>query len=181
MEFEIVRAVPEDAPALAHIMERVTVGMANSEWFMDDDADYIAAHIGHIPLEKEDVGFILKAVTECQGKETIAGFFMVAFPGPIEKNLGNHIGMTYEELCGVAHMDSVVILPEFRGHGLQSKMVAKAEEILLTETDYRVWMCTVHPDNKYSLNNMLSHGYEVVAEALKYGGFRRFILKKEIV
>ena len=180
MEFQLIRAVPQDAKALACIMETVTTGMNNPEWFMDDDEDYITAHIGHTPLCKEDVGFIMKAVADVDGKEVLAGFFMVAFPGPVEKNLGNHIEMSTEELCGVAHMDSVVILPEFRGYGLQSKLVNKAEEILLKETDYRVCMCTVHPDNKYSLNNMLNHGYKVVAEALKYGGYRRFILKKEI-
>lgn len=181
MEFRLIRAAAQDVKALAHIMDTVTAGMNNPEWFMDDDAEYIAAHIGHVPLQSEDEGFIIKAVADIDGREVLAGFFMAAFPGPVEKNLGNHIGMSTEGLCTVAHMDSVVILPEFRGYGLQSKLVAKAEEILLKETPYRVWMCTVHPDNKYSLNNMLNRGYEVVAEALKYGGYRRYILKKEML
>ena len=77
-------------------------------------------------------------------------------------------------------MDSVVILSEFRGNGLQYKLIAKAEEVIARETDYRILMATVHPENKYSLKNVLAHGYEVAAEALKYGGYPRYIMKKEI-
>lgn len=179
MEFQLIRAVPQDVEELACIMEAVTAGMNNPEWFMDDDLEYIAEHIGHVPLRKEDQGFIIKAVTNVDGQEKIAGFFMVAFPGNIEKNLGHHIGLEGAELLKVAHMDSVVILPQFRGYGLQSKLILAVENVILEETDYHILMATVHPDNKYSLNNMLKHGYEVAAEALKYGGFRRYIIKKE--
>lgn len=180
MEFEIVRALPEDAEELAAIMRAGKAGMANPEWFIEDDAEYIREHIGHVPVSERDCGFTLKAVTQTDGKEVIAGFFIVAFPGMGEKNLGHHIAMDEEHLAKVAHMDSVVILPQYRGHRLQYRLIGKAEEILRKETDYTIWMATVHPDNKYSLENVQAHGYEVVAEALKYGGYRRYVLKKEI-
>lgn len=177
MKFEIKRAVLEDAEKLYDIMQQVADGMEHPEWFMRDDLPYIQAHIGHIPFQKQDAGFILKAVDETGNT---AGFFMVAFPGLTAKNLGHHLELDQKQLLTVAHMDSVVILPEFRGNGLQYKLIQKAEEVLKEETDYRIWMATVHPDNTYSLQNVLSLGYEVVAEALKYGGYRRYILKKEI-
>lgn len=180
MEFEIKRALPEDAEVLISIMEKVTAGLINREWFMDDDADYIRSHIGHVPVAGEDCGFVLKAVTRIDGKEVVAGFFMVDFPGTGERNLGHHIGLKEAGLAGVAHMDSVVILPQFRGHKLQFRLIEAAEDVLQRETDYTIWMATVHPDNKYSLNNVLAHGYEVVAEAIKYGGYRRYVLKKEL-
>ena len=180
MEFEIVRAVPEDVPRLAYIMESVAAGMNNPEWFIQDDLAYITEHVGHVPLQEEDQGFILKVVTKINGQDEIAGFFMVAFPGLSEKNLGLHIHLEETDLLRVAHMDSVVILPEFRGHGLQYKLIGKAEEIIATESGYSILMATVHPDNKYSLGNVQAQGYEIVAEALKYGGYRRYILKKEI-
>ena len=180
MEFEIKRAIPEDAEVLISIMEEVTAGLTNREWFIDDDADYIRAHIGNVPVAGEDCGFTLKAVTQKDDKEVIAGFFMVDFPGTGERNLGHHIGLEEARLNKVAHMDSVVILPQFRGHKLQFKLIGAAEEVLRRETDYTIWMATVHPDNKYSLSNVEAHGYEVVAEATKYGGFRRYVLKKEL-
>ncbi len=180
MEFKIVRAVPEDAVELDRIMQTVAAGMENPEWFMKDDLAYIKGHIGSVPLTLSDEGFILKAVITEEGKEQTAGFFMVAFLGAVEKNLGNHIALPKEKLERVAHMDSVVILPPFRGYGLQRRFLAEAERVIKTETDYTILMATIHPDNKYSLNNAKANGYEVVAEALKYGGFRRYIIKKEI-
>ena len=176
----MIRALPEDAEELNDIMQSVSAGMENPEWFLKDDLEYIREHIGSNPLTEKDSGFILKAVAKADGKDMIAGFFMVAFPGVAEKNLGNHIGLSIEQLQKVAHMDSVVILPAFRGHGLQRKLLAAAEEVICKETDYRILMATVHPDNKYSLNNVKERGFEVVAEALKYGGLRRYIVKKEI-
>ena len=181
MEFEIKRAFPEDADGLFFIMEEVTAGIANPEWFIDDDADYIRAHIGHIPLAGEDCGFTLKAVTQIDGREVIAGFFMVDFPGTGVRNLGHHIALSEEKLAKAAHMDSVVVLPQFRGHKLQYRLITAAEEVLRRETDYTIWMATVHPDNGYSLDNVRAHGYEVVAEAVKYGGYRRYVLMKELL
>lgn len=181
MEFEIKRALPEDVEHLVSIMEEVTKGLSNPSWFIDDDALYIKEHLGHIPVSKEDCGFILKAVCIQNGQEEIAGFFMVDFPGPGVRNLGHHISLTEEQLVKVAHMDSVVILPQYRGNKLQYRLMAAAEDILCRETDYTIWMATVHPDNKYSLGNAQAHGYEIVAEVIKYGGYPRYVLKKEKV
>ncbi len=180
MEFIIKRAFWEDLLELAAIMKIGKAGMTNPEWFMEDSKEYIRDHIGHGPVAAEDAGFTLKAVTMIEGKEVIAGFFMVAFPGIGEKNLGHHLNMAEEQLKLVAHMDSVVILPQFRGYKLQYRLMGAAEEVLRKETGYTIWMATVHPDNKYSLSNVQAHGYEVVAEAIKYGGCRRYVLKKEI-
>lgn len=180
MEFKIVRAIPQDAEKLSQIMDQVSAGMDHPEWFVKDDLSYIKEHIGHAPLRGNDLGFILKAVANIDEQEQIAGFFMVAFPGLSEKNLGHHIFLSEKELLKVAHMDSVVILPQYRGHGLQYQLIAEAEKVITKESGYRILMATVHPDNKYSLGNVLAQGYEVAAEALKYGGYRRYIMKKEI-
>ncbi len=179
MQFEIVRAVPEDVEMLSDIMEAVTAGMEKPEWFISDDLPYITEHIGSIPIEKKDLGFILKAVVRENGKEYIAGFFMVDFPGVTERNLGTYLNMTRNEQEQVAHMDSVVILPQYRGHGLQYKLMEAAEKIIREETDYRILLATVHPDNKYSLRNALAHGFTVAAEVTKCT-YRRYIMRKEI-
>lgn len=39
-------------------------------------------------------------------------------------------------------------------------------------------MCTVHPDNCYSRDNIVSQGYESVAVKEKYGGYVREIFLK---
>lgn len=180
MLFEVIRAVPEDVQVLAEIMELVASGMEHPEWFVQDNSAYIEAHIGNGSVASADKGFILKAVfRDGQGNTQIAGFFMVDFPGLTEKNLGHYIGLGQEDLLRVAHMDSVAILPEYRGYGLQLQFIRKAEEILQAETECRILMATVHPDNIYSLRNVKELGYEVAAEAVMYGGYRRYIMKKE--
>ncbi|MBQ8816512.1 MAG: GNAT family N-acetyltransferase [Lachnospiraceae bacterium] len=180
MQFKIVRAVPADVQELNHIMETVTAGMEKAEWFISDDMAYIKQHIGNVPLAKEDSGFILKAVVKEQDTERIAGFFMADFSGVTERNLGTYLQMPGTELELVAHMDSVVILPEYRGHGLQCRFIEAAEAIIERETDYRILLATVHPDNRYSLRNVVDKGYQVAAEIVKSGVYRRYILKKEI-
>lgn len=84
-----------------------------------------------------------------------------------------------EALHQVAHMDSVAILPEYRGMGLQYRMMQVAEKEL-KDAGYRYLMCTVHPKNRYSRENILRQSYRVVATKEKYGGYLRDILLKEI-
>lgn len=181
MQFEIVRALKEDVLELNNIMEVVTAGMEKAEWFISDDLSYIRGHIGNVPVAKEDSGFVLKAVTRENGSERIVGFFMVDFPGVTNRNLGTYLNMSETELGLVAHMDSVGILSEYRGHGLQYRCMEVAENIISHETDYRILLATVHPDNKHSLQNAIARGYEVAAEITKGGIYRRFIMRKEII
>lgn len=180
IQFEISRAVPADVQELNSIMEAVTAGMEKAEWFISDDLAYIEQHIGKEPLTAEDFGFILKAVVKEQENERIAGFFMVDFPGITERNLGTYLQIPTQQMGQVAHMDSVVILPQYRGNGLQHRFMQKAEEIIAKETDYRILLATVHPDNRYSLQNVKAMGYQVTAEVMKSGIYHRYILKKEL-
>ena len=173
IEFEIIRAVPEDLEELVHIMETVAAGMEKKEWFVSDDLPYIKAHLRDgITLEN---GFILKAVTE----KEIAGFFMVDFPGSTAHNLGNYLHMTGNQLMQVAHMDSVVILPKYRGHRLQYRLMEEAEQVIRKQTNYRILLATVHPDNIYSLQNAKARGFHVAAEVTAYQGLPRYIIRKD--
>ena len=107
----------------------------------------------------------------------IAGFFLIHIPGLTEKNLGRSLGLPAEELPAVAHMDSAAVLPAYRGNGLQARLLREAER-RLAGGPYSIWMSTVHPDNRYSLANMLAQGYQVAATMKKYGGLDRHILIK---
>ena len=50
-----------------------------------------------------------------------------------------------------------------------------------SKTGATIMMATASPDNLYSLNTFKALGYEVVKEKIKYGGYKRFILKKYVV
>ena len=75
-------------------------------------------------------------------------------------------------------IDSIMVTEDYRGHGLQLQILAELEE-RAKELGLNGLVATVHPDNKYSLDNFLKAGYHVLHEANLHGG-RRFVVMKEI-
>lgn len=171
MEFIIEKAALKDSEQMAAVIQEVWEKIERKEWFVADQAEYIY----HLLNENKGLGY--KAIYPDTGE--MAGVFLVFFPEKGEKNLGRDIGISDEELELVAHMDSVAILPKFRGKKLQYKLMQAAEEELKGR-GFRYLMCTVHPENNYSKNNILKQGYEVVMTKEKYGGYLRNILLKQL-
>ena len=58
----------------------------------------------------------------------VAGIFIATYPGRGNENLGYDIGLSDPELSLVAHMDTIVVHPLYRGQGLQQKLTALAEQ-----------------------------------------------------
>lgn len=166
MKFEIRRARSEDVSGIMRIMEEAKHNPQHPDWFVADDEKYIREHL-------DGDGF---AVVAEAADGDIAGFFVVKYPGQ-ENNLGTFLGYSPEQLERTAIMDSAAVAGRYRGHGLQRKMLEAAEKRI----DSRHWtylLCTVHPDNKYSLSNMQRCGYIKRTEVTCYGGRRRYVLEK---
>lgn len=161
----------EDLEAVASVMEQVKNGMTQADWFVADSPDYLRTH-----LDGTD-GFVIVAERSSVGRPE--AFFMVDFPGDSPKNLAADLGFSRNEWGLAAHMDSAAVLPGLRGRGLMSAMLVKAEEEL-SRRGFCHLLATVHPDNPYSLNNMLRNGYEIGATMEKYGGLKRHILYKRL-
>ena len=168
--FILREAGPGDLDGVMNVMEAAARLTRPKEWFVPDDADYVAAH-----LDMRQ-GFVQAAEAE-DGR--IAAFFMVHFPGLADNNLGRELGFSEQELLRCAHMDSAAVLPEYRGFGLQRRLCRMAEQ-RAGEKGFRHLLCTVHPDNRFSLQNMQQSGYEIRTTLLKYGGLPRHILLKEL-
>ena len=83
-----------------------------------------------------------------------------------EENLGYDIGMQGRQLYECAIMDTVVVLPEYRGMHLQYEMMQTAERKLHKE-GYRYLLCTVHPENKFSRENVKRQGYKKITDKRK--------------
>lgn len=151
------------------IMTAVSAQMEHPEYYVIDDRDYVARHIsqeGFTLLWSED--------------NTVAGFLIIHLPTPsAPSNLGHDLSFSPLQLQGVAHMESAAVLPQFRGHGIQKKLLSAAENSLRAQ-GFRYSLCTVHPDNLPSLQSLLSLGYQVSATKLKYGGKLRHIMQKEL-
>jgi len=171
MNFTIQRAEPADYKIFYNIIQDVWARMEHQEWFAADDEDYLFKTLqpGH--------GLGYKAVDQDTG--AVAGVFLAALPGLDESNLGYDIGLPKEALLKAAHMDSVAILPGCRGHRLQYRLMQQAESDLKA-MGIRFLLCTVHPDNRYSRDNVIKQGYEFVLQKRKYNGSIRDIFLKRL-
>lgn len=171
LKFIIRKADACEIETIVQIIQTVHSGMSKPEWFAADNADYTRSQL----LAGTSIAYIAIEKTSL----TPAGVFLAAFPGSSPENLGLDAGLSEEELPYVAHMDSAAVLPDFRGCHLQKLMMQTAEKDLHS-AGYRYLCCTVHPENRYSLNSVLSLGYQTVTTCEKYGGYLRSVLMKKL-
>lgn len=171
MKFQIKRAEPEQFDAVITLIQDVLDSLPQKEWFAADNADFTRAILTK--------GSATSYIAVCMDTGEIAGTFITVIPGNSNENLGYDIGLSDRELLKVAHMDSAAVLPAYRGHHLQKELMLFAEKELKA-AGYQYLCCTIHPDNKYSMNSARSLGYEVVKVCEKYGGYLRAVLMKEL-
>ena len=171
MKFVFRKATKKDIPVLGRMMREVWEAMKQKEWFAQYDAEKYITDLFN--TRKGDVWQATDPITR-----QVAGIFIATYPGRGNENLGYDIGLPDPELSLVAHMDTIVVHPLYRGQGLQQKLTALAEQDLRSR-GFRYFMCTIHPDNKYSKDNMEIQNYKVLKEDLRYRGLtRRILLKK---
>lgn len=171
MEFEIEAVTADEELALMRRVREVWGQMEHREWFAVDGETYMR------DLLRARRGMVRVAVE--REARALAGVLIVVWPGLDEENLGYDVGLSGEELLRVAHIDVAVVMPPYRGCGLQSRMTLLAEEELAA-AGYRYLMSTVHPDNLPSCRNMERCGYRCVRQTTKYGGLPRRIYLKAI-
>ena len=177
MEYIIRRAGTDDIEKIDFLMWNVYENLSEKNIFVPDDKIFIEKHI-----EKE--GFILIAEKKEDASSLLAAFLIVRFPENEEDNLGSYLKLSTEELQNVAHMESAVVDKNCRGAHLQQRLLEAAEQEIMNmywkEEKRYYLMCTIDPNNNYSLNNAKKMGYTVVDEVEKYGGKRRAILCKTV-
>lgn len=174
-EFIIQKAGIQHLSEIMGIIKEVQEGMIEKEWFAADDEAFIREIL-------EGDGFVTGA-WEKERKE-MAGYFSVLYPDR-KDNLGVYAGLSEKERQNVVYLDSAAVKKSYRGNKLQRKMLEAAEHELNRQqreqkckVQYR--MCTVHPDNQYSLKNMQQNGYQLLARTELYGGLDRYILCKTV-
>lgn len=168
---EIKKAVVEDAKEIMDVIQYVHDQMEQPNWYVIDDQKYYEYHL------QDGKGIGYKAVDVQAGK--IVGIFIAIIPQTKELNLGYDIGFSKEKAEKSVVMDTVAVLPEYRGHNLQYKTMMAAEQELKA-LGYQYLLCTVHPENRFSLGNVQKQGYEIVMTKEKYGGYLRHILLKDL-
>lgn len=174
MEF-IIEAIDREDTAGIRAAVRLTFQvweqMEEKAWYRPDPVEVVldTVHRGK--------GIVYRVLEKRTG--AMAGVLIVIIPGRSDENLGYDAGFDEDGLLKTAHMDSAAVLPEFRGCGLQGRM-ADAAQAELRRRGYRFLMCTVHPENRFSLQTMVKQGYRVIGMAEKYGGYERAVLLKEL-
>jgi GNAT superfamily N-acetyltransferase len=120
-----------------------------------------------------------------QNQDLIA-YRYVGFPGYDDKNLGYDINLPQKELGKVVHLETTVVHPDYRGNGLQSLTLQQMIPVV-KEMGYKHMLCTVSPQNYFSLFNIMKNGLKIKALKRKYGdvnsgkdGLWRFILHRNL-
>lgn len=157
-----------DADAFVQFLAEVRADMVQKDWLYLDPPEMIREMMA---------GGILELWVAMDG-DRVAAAFSILHPGLESFNYGYELGLTKEELLSVVHMDTSAVHPAYRGQGLQRKMVQTAEEALSGRGE-KILLCTVHPENQYSLRNMQTQGYSIRKRVEMYGS-ERYILQKNI-
>lgn len=169
MNFRIEKATVDEAQKIADLIQEVYEAMPQKEWYVPDNAEYTTKMMSNTK------GVVYKAVEEETGE--LAGILMALYPGVCKENLGNEIGLSVNQQIEVVHMESAAVLPQYRGHHLQARLMETAEKEAIQRGKHYL-MCTIHPSNRFSKGNALSLGYHVMTTKEKYGGKIRDILLK---
>lgn len=170
-KIKMIRVGRERLKEAVEIVGAVNEQMQEKSWFVAESFEEFDRWM------KEEKGILYLAEDEETGE--VGGMFFVILPGMDEENLGHDISMQGENLIQCAMMDTAAVLPEFRGNHLQYDLMQMAERDL-EKMGYRYLLCTVHPENRFSRENVRSQGYEKVLTKEKYGGYLRDIWMKKL-
>lgn len=168
MKFIFRRGTLEDSEDFILFLDEMRAGMSEKDWLYLDPPDTVRTM-----MEDGTMEFWLAF-----DENRLAAVFSILHPGLHSYNYGYDLELCEEELLQVIHMDTAAVHPDYRGFGLQSRMVHMAEQEL-SKRGSRILLSTVHPENRFSLNNMLKQGYAIQKRVGKYGS-ERYILRKNI-
>ena len=156
---KIVTVDSEDINKLIIFQKEIIDNMPNKEWF--------------VPLTKEEF------LTPINGKDN--AYFLIYD----EKVIGLlvltcNIPDVLEEYQLPSNnymlIDSIMVKDEYRGYGLQRQMLEFAYERAI-ELKMDGLVATIHPDNKYSLDNFIKQNYELLHVLTIHGGKRNIMIK----
>lgn len=135
----------------------------------------------------DDKKFIKSIISSKRGEillyfneDELVGFFELFCPDDSLELISEYkineynLDVDYKNM-GVA--ESIVVLPKYRGNGLQVQMFKRMEQ-LAKERGITSLIGTVHPDNIYSFRNFDICGYKTLAKIEIHGGCRYLEYKK---
>ena len=133
------RCTPDEAPAVYALQNEVHAAMPHPEWFVTDTLEHITGYI----TDSLCIGV-------WQGSR-LGAYLTFHYCGQSPHNYAAFLGVPQAEWPHWANADSAVVHPDWRGNGLQRRMLEAALP-LLPESIMHLG-ATVSPANPYSLSN----------------------------
>ena len=141
------RCTPDEAPAVYALQNEVHAAMPHPEWFVTDTLEHITGYI----TDSLCIGV-------WQGSR-LGAYLTFYYCGQSPHNYAAFLGVPQAEWPHWANVDSAVVHPDWRGNGLQRRMLEAALPLL---------------------SNALACGFTIRARREMYGGFDRYLLAKEL-
>ncbi|MGN0707169.1 MAG: GNAT family N-acetyltransferase [Faecalibacterium sp.] len=160
------RCRPQEAQAVFRLQNEVHAGMPHPEQFVPDTLDNLSRYL------RQDL-----CVGAWQG-ERLGAYLILRLCGGSPENYAAFLGVPKEEWPQWANADSAVVHPDWRGNGLQRVLLQAALPML--PPGIKALGATISPENRYSLNNALAMGFRVECRREMYGGFDRYLLRKDL-
>lgn len=164
-----------ELPDVQHLQQYVYDKLPNKDVLVTDSYDTMVRDL-------EQGGVIIGVYS---GSGELVAYRFVTFPQSVEHNLGADLHLSKSALKRVAHLETTLVHPAYRGNSLQSDTLGAALPII-AQKGYQHILCTVSPLNPYSLYNVMSHGLKIKALKRKYAsagetdGLWRFILHRDL-
>ena len=160
------RCTPAEAPTVFALQNEVRAAMPHPEQFVPDTLENITGYL--------HTGICIGAWQ--QGR--LGAYLILRLCGQSSENYAAFLGVPQSQWQHWANADSAVVHPDWRGNGLQCAMLEAALPLFPGRITHIG--ATVSPENQYSLNNALASGFAIVSRREMYGGYDRYLLKKDL-
>ena len=160
------RCTPAEAPAVFALQNEVRAAMPHPEQFVPDTLENITGYLR--------TGICIGAWQQ----RRLGAYLILRLCGQSDENYAAFLGVPQSQWQHWANADSAVVHPDWRGNGLQRKLLEAALPLL--RPGIVGIGATVSPENQYSLNNALASGFTIAARREMYGGYDRYLLKKMV-
>jgi len=168
MNLEIRKGTLADTEQFIHLLQEVRQEMSQKEWLYLDEPDEVRQMMKDGTME----------LWLAMDGEWMAAAFDILHPGLDSYNYGYDLNFDESDLLRVINMDTIAVRSDYRGMGLHKKLLWEAEREIAPQ-GHRILLCTVHPDNIFSLRNFLEGGYAIERKLQKYGSVR-YLLRKDL-
>jgi ribosomal protein S18 acetylase RimI-like enzyme len=150
------------------LQEQVVMGLPDQHLFVPIDEEFVVKHV-------REAG---AAFGVSDGDQLIA-YGLLTVPASAE-NLSRDLPHCEINPQDVAHMESCVVHPAYRGLGIQRQLTQLRLRFAMEKGIGHILM-TISPKNFHSLHNQINcHGFKVRNLKFKYSGVWRFILHRKV-